>query len=65
MASTIEDPTELGNYVLHRSIEGEDIYGFAEDMDRLESIKREDIYIAAKNIFKDPTIHILLPGKSE
>jgi len=65
VASTLEDPMDLGNYVLHRSIEGENIYGFVEDMDRLKSIKREDIYIAAENIFKDPTIHILLPGKSE
>ena len=65
VAATLEDPTDLGNYVLHKSIAGEDIYGFVHDMNRLKIIKKEDIYIAAENIFKNPTIHILLPGKSE
>lgn len=65
VASTLEDSTEIGNYVLHRLVDNEDIFGFVEDMEILKSIKREDIYIAAKDVFHKPTIHILLPGKSE
>lgn len=63
VASTLEDSTDLGNYVLHQSIDGENIDGFLEDMKNLESIKREDIYNIARQVLKDPTIHILLPEK--
>ncbi len=65
IASTLEDPTELGNYVMHRSVDGDDIYGFVNDMEMLKNIKREEIYLTAETVFSKPTIHILLPGKSE
>ncbi|WP_010236738.1 M16 family metallopeptidase [Clostridium arbusti] len=62
---TIEDTTELCNYVLHQVIEHEDIYKFLTDMDNLTDIKKEDIYEAARNVFNNPTIHILLPKESD
>lgn len=59
VAFTLEDPTDVGNYVLHQTIDGEDIYKFIEDMKELEEIKKEDIYNAATAVFKKPTIHVL------
>jgi predicted Zn-dependent peptidase len=61
VVSTIEDATDLGNYVLHQTIDGENIYEFLEDMKNLEKIKREDIYKVSKRVLVNPTIHILLP----
>lgn len=63
VASTLEDSTDLGNYVLHQSIDGESIDEFLEDMKNLENIKREDIYNTARQVLNEPTIHILLPEK--
>lgn len=62
---TIEDTAELCNYALHQMIENEDIYSFLSDMENLKSIKKEEIYEAAKKVLKDPTIHILLPKESD
>lgn len=62
--STIEDTEELGNYVLHQRIDGEDIYEFLNDMEDLKNIKKEDIYEAARRVLNNPTIHILLPKES-
>lgn len=62
--STIEDTEELGNYVLHQKIDGEDIYEFLNDMEDLKDIKKEDIYKAARSVLNNPTIHILLPKES-
>lgn len=59
VAFTLEDSTDIGNYVLHQIIDGEDIYKFLTDMKDIESIKKKDIYNVAKLIFNDPTIHIL------
>lgn len=61
VAATLEDSTDLGNYALHQSLENESIYEFVEDMKKLEFIKKEDLYIAARKVFKNPTIHILMP----
>jgi predicted Zn-dependent peptidase len=44
VTSTLEDSSDLGNYVLHQSIDGEDIYEFVEDMKNMDKIKGEDIY---------------------
>jgi predicted Zn-dependent peptidase len=44
VASTLEDSTDLGNYVIHQSLENESIYEFTDDMRNLELIKSEDIY---------------------
>lgn len=62
---TIEDTSELCNYVLHQIIEKEDIYKFLTDMRDLKDIKKEDIYEVARTVLKNPTIHILLPKESD
>lgn len=59
VAFTLEDSTDIGNYVLHQLIEDEYILQFVKDMEKLESIKNEDIYEIARTVFNDPTIHIL------
>ena len=59
VAFTLEDSTDLGNYVLHQLIDNEYILQFVQDMEKLESIKNEDIYDIARAVFNDPTIHIL------
>lgn len=59
VAFTLEDATDIGNYVLHQIIDDENIYKFSVDMEDIEKIKKEDIYNVAKLVFKDPTIHIL------
>lgn len=59
VAATLEDSTDLGNYVLHQSLEDEGIFEFVEDMKNLEDIKSKDIYEVAKKVFNNPTIHIL------
>lgn len=65
VASTMEDSTDLGNYVLHQCIDGEDIYSFLEDMRNMQKIKREDIYRTARAVFNNPTLHILMSRDSE
>lgn len=61
VASTMEDSTDLSNYVLHQYIDGEDIYEFMSDMKNMERIKRDDIYEVARLVLNNPTIHILRP----
>ena len=62
---TVEDTSELCNYVLHQVIEKQDIYKFLADMDSLKDIKKEDIYEAARTVLRNPTVHILLPKESD
>lgn len=59
VASTLEDSSDLGNYVLHQCIDGEDIYEFFQDMKDMENIKGEDIYRVSRLVLNNPTIHIL------
>lgn len=61
--STLEDSAELCNYMLHQDLEGEDIYEFVKDMDRLNNLDVEKINKVAKEILNKPTIHILKPMK--
>jgi len=61
VASTLEDSTDLGNYVLHQTLDGESIYEFVDDMRDMEDIKKEHIYNVARKVLSNPTIHILLP----
>jgi len=61
VASTLEDSTDLGNYVLHQTLDGEGIYEFIDDMRDMEDIKKEHIYNVARKVLNNPTIHILLP----
>ncbi|MFD3156080.1 M16 family metallopeptidase [Haloimpatiens sp. FM7330] len=60
VAATVEDSSELCNYVLQQSMEDEDIYEFESDIKNLEKIKKEDIYDIAQKVFNDPTIHVLV-----
>ena len=57
--STLEDPSELCNYILHQSLEGEDIHEFVKDMERLNNLDTSKIYEVSKKVLKNPTIHIL------
>ena len=65
VVGTLEDSTQLGNYVLHQVIDDEDIYEFIDDMKNMENIKSKDIYDIAKKVLVNPTIHILLPEKDD
>lgn len=64
VASTLEDSTDIGNYVLHQKIDSEPIYQFLDDMENINNIKGEDLYNVAEKVFKDPTVHILIPSES-
>jgi len=63
IASTLEDSTDLGNYVIHQAMENEDIYQFTEDMKNMGNIKSKDLYNIARKVLQKPTIHIFLPEK--
>ncbi|KEI10145.1 M16 family metallopeptidase [Clostridium botulinum] len=65
VVETLEDSTELGNYILHQVMDNADIYEFVDDMNNMEKLKGEDIYKVARNVLKNPTIHILLSEKSD
>jgi len=57
--STLEDSSELCNYMLHQALEDEDIYEFVKDMDRLNNLDTVKINQVGKKVLKNPTIHIL------
>lgn len=59
VVSTLEDSTDLCNYVLHQCMESGDIYEFINDMKELQNIDSEDIYEVANKVLNNPTIHIL------
>ncbi|MBV7275471.1 insulinase family protein [Clostridiaceae bacterium UIB06] len=59
VAFTLEDSTDIGNYVLHQAIDEDDIFKFIDDMKKLENIKKDDIYKVARLVFKNPAVHIL------
>jgi predicted Zn-dependent peptidase len=63
IASTLEDSTDLGNYVIHQAMDNEDIYQFVLDMENMDNIKSEDLYNIARKVLQKPTIHIFLPEK--
>jgi predicted Zn-dependent peptidase len=63
IASTLEDSTDLGNYVLHQAMDNEDIYQFVEDMRNMGNVKSEDLYNVSRKVLQRPTIHIFLPEK--
>lgn len=60
IAFTLEDASDLGNYVLHQSIDGENLFQFYEDIKELSSVEKKDIYNVSKKVFNNPSIHILL-----
>lgn len=57
--STLEDPSELCNYMLHQGLDGEEFYEFVEDMKKLNSLDINKIHEVAKTVLNNPTIHIL------
>ncbi|WP_315082158.1 pitrilysin family protein [uncultured Clostridium sp.] len=57
--STLEDSLELCSYMLHQELDGEDIFEFVKDMERLNNIDKVKINEVSKKVFKSPTIHIL------
>lgn len=59
VVSTLEDPVELCSYILTQRIEGENIFEFLDDMDRLNNITKDKIYDVANKVLNNPTIHIL------
>ncbi len=63
IAFTLEDSTDIGNYVLHQSIDEDEIYKFVNDMDKIESVKKEHIYNVARLVLNKPTIHIFKSEK--
>lgn len=63
--STLEDSSDLGSYVLHQSLECEDIKEFITDMKRLDVMNSDDIYEVARKVLTGPTIHILKPEREE
>ena len=63
IASTLEDSTDLGSYVIHQAMDDEDIYQFTDDMDNMGNIKSEDLYNISRKVLQKPTIHIFLPEK--
>lgn len=65
VAGTLEDSTQLSNYVLHQIMDREDIYSFVDDIKNMERIQSKDIYDVARKVLNNPTIHILLPEKSD
>lgn len=57
--STLEDPSELCNYMLHQGLDGEDFYEFIDDMKKLNGLDINKIHEVAKTVLNNPTIHIL------
>ena len=57
--STLEDSSELCNYMLHQALEEEDIFEFVKDMDRLNNLDTIKINEVGRKVLKSPTIHIL------
>lgn len=57
--STLEDPSELCNYMLHQGLDGEDLYEFVKDMEKLHSLDINKIQEVAGEVLSNPTIHIL------
>lgn len=63
IASTLEDSSDLGNYLVHQAMDGENLYQFTEDMEQLDTIEASDLYKVARRVLDKPTIHVLLCHK--
>lgn len=57
--STMENSSDLCNYVLHQLLDDEDIYEFNNDMEKLNNLTEDDIYKVASKLLNKPTVHIL------
>ncbi|MFL0250799.1 M16 family metallopeptidase [Clostridium neuense] len=65
VVSTIEDTTDLSNYVLHQCLDGENIYEFLEDIKNVDLVNCNDITMVANKVLSNPTIHILTSKESD
>ncbi|MCY6957812.1 M16 family metallopeptidase [Clostridium brassicae] len=65
VASTLEDSTQISDYILHQIIDKKDIYEFIDDMKDMEKLESKHIYEVARKVFNNPTIHVLLSEKSD
>ncbi|MCB2293762.1 insulinase family protein [Clostridium algoriphilum] len=63
IASTLEDSTDLGNYVIHQAMDDENIYEFIQDMKNMGNVKSKDLYNVSRKVLQKPTIHVFLPEK--
>lgn len=63
VASTLEDSSDLASYVIHQAMDGEELYQFTEDMEKLDEIEASDLYNVARKVLCNPTIHVLLCHK--
>lgn len=61
--STLEDPSELSNYMLHQGLDKEDLYEFEKDMEKLDTLDIGRIQEVARKVLNNPTIHILKSRK--
>ncbi|MCI7441940.1 MAG: insulinase family protein, partial [Clostridium sp.] len=57
--STLEDSSDLCNYILHQELADDDIFEFINDMEGLNTLDVDRIYNVSKLVLKNPTIHIL------
>lgn len=65
VVSTIEDATDLCNYVLHQCLDDESVYGFLEDIKNVDLVNSDDIMAVANKVLNNPTIHILTSKESD
>lgn len=65
VVSTIEDTTDLSNYVLHQCLDDENVYEFLEDIRNVELVNSDDIMAVANKVLNNPTIHILTSKESD
>ena len=57
--STLEDSSDLCNYILHQELADDDIFEFINDMEGLNTLNVDRIYNVSKLVLKNPIIHIL------
>ena len=57
--STLEDSSDLCNYILQQELADDDIFEFINDMEGLNTLNVDRIYNVSKLVLKNPTIHIL------
>jgi len=65
VVSTIEDTTDLCNYVLHQCLDDESEYEFMEDIKNVDLVSSDDIMAVANKVLNNPTIHILTSKESD
>ncbi|WP_244835471.1 pitrilysin family protein [Clostridium sp. BJN0001] len=63
--TTLEDSSELCNYILHQKLDGADILEFINDMEKINTLDINSVTKVARKLLKNPTVHILMPKKSK